>query len=124
MRGFLVSPHVSLSKNGPHPEIFAPTLTMKNRVRELTGRNSGRSLSSLVGDLRRFLVGWVGYFRIAEVRSPLHELDAWIRRRLRVVQLTVSSGAAVARCFGTCTPAASPSRSPPWSRVARAATGG
>jgi len=60
---------------------------MKDRVREVTGRNSGRSLSSIVGDLRRFLVGWIGYFRITEVRSPLHELDSWIRRRLRVVQL-------------------------------------
>jgi group II intron reverse transcriptase/maturase len=60
---------------------------MKDRVREVTGRNSGRSLSSIARDLRRFLVGWIGYFRITEVRSPLHELDSWIRRRLRVVQL-------------------------------------
>ncbi len=60
---------------------------VKDRVREATGRNSGRSLSSMVGDLRRYLVGWIGYFRITEVRSPLRELDSWIRRRLRVVQL-------------------------------------
>ena len=29
------------------------------------------------------MVGWRGYFGIAEIRSPLKYLDKWIRRRLR-----------------------------------------
>jgi len=60
---------------------------VKDRIREVTGRNCGRSLTSIAQQLRRFLVGWVGYFGITEVRSALRDLDAWIRRRLRVVQL-------------------------------------
>jgi len=32
--------------------------TMKEKVRQLTGRNRGRSLQSIIEDLRRYLVGW------------------------------------------------------------------
>lgn len=60
---------------------------VKDRIRDATGRNCGRSLASIVEQLRRFLVGWIGYFGITEVRAALRDLDAWIRRRLRVVQL-------------------------------------
>jgi hypothetical protein len=34
-------------------------------------------------ELRRFLLGWRGYFGFAEVTSPLRDLEKWIRRRLR-----------------------------------------
>ncbi len=61
--------------------------TMKKRVRKLTGRNSGRSMASIVQELRAYLQGWKVYFRFAEVRAIFGELDRWIRRRLRVIQL-------------------------------------
>lgn len=61
--------------------------TMKKRVRKLTGRNSGRSMASIVQELRAYLQGWKVYFRVAEVRAIFGELDRWIRRRLRVIQL-------------------------------------
>jgi RNA-directed DNA polymerase len=61
--------------------------TMKNRVRELTGRNRGRNLQSIIADLRRYLIGWKAYFQLTEMRSVFRELDQWIRRRLRMVQL-------------------------------------
>jgi RNA-directed DNA polymerase len=34
-------------------------------------------------DLRRYLVGWLGYFRFCETPSVLAELEEWTRRRLR-----------------------------------------
>jgi len=60
---------------------------MKGRIREITHRNSGRSMGQVVADLRRYLPGWMTYFGFAEVRSIFGELDAWIRRRLRILQL-------------------------------------
>ncbi|MGH8510270.1 MAG: group II intron maturase-specific domain-containing protein, partial [Gammaproteobacteria bacterium] len=30
-----------------------------------------------------YLVGWWNYFRLAEVRRPLTEIDGWIRRHIR-----------------------------------------
>jgi RNA-directed DNA polymerase len=61
--------------------------TMKDRVREITGRSRGRSLSSVIAELRSYLPGWKEYFRLTEAPSVLQRLDAWIRRRIRMVQL-------------------------------------
>ena len=56
---------------------------LKDRVRELSRRTRGQSLSQIVAELRETLLGWKAYFGITEVLSPLRELDKWIRRRLR-----------------------------------------
>jgi RNA-directed DNA polymerase len=56
---------------------------LKARVRELTRRTRGRRLSDIVAELRETLLGWKAYFDIAEVLSPLRDLDKWIRRKLR-----------------------------------------
>lgn len=34
-------------------------------------------------ELKTALTGWKAYFGIAEVLSPLREIDKWVRRRLR-----------------------------------------
>jgi group II intron reverse transcriptase/maturase len=60
---------------------------MKSRVRDMTHRNAGRSVEDVVGALRRYLLGWKAYFDLAEIRSAFRELDAWIRRRLRILLL-------------------------------------
>lgn len=60
--------------------------TMKARVRSITIRH-GRSLPSIIAELRRYLVGWKNYFRLAEVPRTFRDLDMWIRHRLRAIQL-------------------------------------
>jgi group II intron reverse transcriptase/maturase len=60
---------------------------MKRRVRQLTRRTRGRSLAEVVQTLRSYLLGWRGYFRIAETPRKFAELDEWIRHRLRAYQL-------------------------------------
>lgn len=60
---------------------------MKDRVRELTSRSSGRSLRQTAGDLRSYLLGWKGYFRLADTPNVFRKLDEWIRHRLRAIQL-------------------------------------
>jgi group II intron reverse transcriptase/maturase len=60
---------------------------MKDRVRETTRRNGGRSLERVVAELRSYLVGWKNYFRLADTPGVFRELDEWIRRRLRALQL-------------------------------------
>lgn len=56
---------------------------LKARVRELTRRTRGHRLRHIVAELRDTLLGWKAYFGIAEVLSPLREIDKWIRRKLR-----------------------------------------
>jgi len=59
----------------------------KMRVRELTRRNNPLSMYQLVDELNKYLRGWVNYFRIHEFRFLCRNLDAWVRSRLRSVQL-------------------------------------
>jgi group II intron reverse transcriptase/maturase len=61
--------------------------TMKDRVRKLTARNRGRSMTQVVTELRGYLVGWKGYFRLADTPGVFRGLDEWLRHRLRALHL-------------------------------------
>ncbi len=56
----------------------------KHRVRELTGRSWGISMTIRLNKLGNFLRGWFGYFGISEYYRPIPELDEWLRRRVRM----------------------------------------
>jgi len=62
-------------------------VAMKNRVRDITKRSGGRSISSVVRELRGYLVGWKGYFQLADTPRVFSDLDEWIRHRLRAIHL-------------------------------------
>ena len=63
----------------------------KNRVRQITRRKRGVSMSRRYQELRRYFQGWVGYFGLVPIRSCFGELDKWVRRRLRqLLAATVS----------------------------------
>lgn len=59
---------------------------LKAEVRELTRRTRGYRLVDVVVELREDLLGWKAYFGVAEVLSPLRDVDKWIRRKLRCYQ--------------------------------------
>lgn len=59
---------------------------LKAKVKELTRRTRGHRLTDIIAELRDTLLGWKAYFGIAEVLSPLRDIDKWIRRRLRCYQ--------------------------------------
>jgi RNA-directed DNA polymerase len=64
-----------------------PLATFKQRIRQLTRRSGGRSMTKVVDRLRRYLLGWKGYFGLARLPSIWRRLDEWIRRRLRALHL-------------------------------------
>ena len=59
----------------------------KQRARQLTRRSSGRSMAQGVEKLRPYLLGWKAYFGLAQEPKVWRELDEWVRRRLRAIQL-------------------------------------
>ena len=60
---------------------------MKKRVRQITKRNRGRELESVIAELTQYLRGWQHYFKLAISKSAMQRLDEWIRRRLRCYRL-------------------------------------
>jgi RNA-directed DNA polymerase len=61
--------------------------TFKQRIRAITRRNGGRNIVQIAQQLREYLPGWKGYFRLAETPKTFRTLDSWLRRRLRAIQL-------------------------------------
>ncbi len=57
---------------------------MKNKVRDITSRNNGISYEALKLKLKQYVVGWVNYFKLANMKNLLLGTDEWLRRRLRM----------------------------------------
>ncbi|MBA5608870.1 group II intron reverse transcriptase/maturase, partial [Duganella sp. FT3S] len=55
--------------------------------RELTRRSGGRGMSDVVERLRSYMLGWKGYFQLAQTPKVWRTLDEWLRHRLRAIQL-------------------------------------
>jgi group II intron reverse transcriptase/maturase len=60
---------------------------LKQRVRLITRRSGGRSMSSVVAELRKYLPGWKRYFQLADTPKAFADHDKWLRHRLRALQL-------------------------------------
>jgi group II intron reverse transcriptase/maturase len=55
----------------------------RERLRRLTKRTRPGKLEDIIQEINRYLIGWMGYYRLAETPSVYAGLDSWIRRRLR-----------------------------------------
>jgi RNA-directed DNA polymerase len=58
---------------------------LKDSLRKKTPRNSGHSLPFIVREVNQTLRGWFAYFQYSSYRSVFHELDGWVRGRLRSI---------------------------------------
>jgi group II intron reverse transcriptase/maturase len=57
---------------------------LKGRIREITSRTRAMTMKERIEKLNTYLMGWIGYFRLAAAKKHCAELDGWIRRRLRM----------------------------------------
>lgn len=74
----------TVSKRGARIKVADKAIgRLKDTIRELTRRTRGHRLIDIVQELKTALNGWKAYFGIAEVLSPLRDIDKWVRRRLR-----------------------------------------
>lgn len=59
----------------------------KDKIRQITKRNAGRSLESVIKELNPVLRGWINYFKVANIKKLLRDMMQWIRRRLRMIKM-------------------------------------
>ena len=52
---------------------------------QLTSRKQARSVELILKRLKRYTVGWLGYYSIADMESRIKSLNEWIRRRIRQI---------------------------------------
>jgi group II intron reverse transcriptase/maturase len=65
-----------------HPK---SVLKMKAKIKELTSRSNGWGNARRKQALRRYITGWVNYFKLADMQNLLLRIDEWYRRRIRMV---------------------------------------
>ena len=58
---------------------------MKDRIREITGRNKGWSNDYRRQKLAEHVRGWINYYRLADMKGLMTETDEWLRRRIRAI---------------------------------------
>lgn len=65
-----------------HPKSVAK---MRGKVKELTSRSNGMGNETRVTKLRRYIMGWINYFKLADMKTLLLQTDEWMRRRIRMI---------------------------------------
>ena len=56
----------------------------KLRLKTITSRKRGVHVDKVIGELRRYVIGWLGYFGISNTYKELLALEDWMRRRVRL----------------------------------------
>ena len=64
-----------------HPKSVAK---FKDKIRVITSRSNAMSMETRYLKLKQVTVGWVNYFKIANMGNIAQTLDKWIRRRIRM----------------------------------------
>lgn len=57
---------------------------LKKRLKELTGRSKVKKIEATYTKLKQKIVGWINYFKLADMKWQMKQLDEWLRRRIRM----------------------------------------
>lgn len=57
----------------------------KDKLRELSSRKQGKSIQGILQRLKRYTVGWLGYYSTADMSKIICRLNQWLRRRIRQI---------------------------------------
>ena len=74
----------SKEKWKPKPHIKAYE-KLKHKLKELTKRSWSINLDNRIKKINQLIIGWVNYFKIANMRNAIREIDKHLRTRIRVV---------------------------------------
>jgi RNA-directed DNA polymerase len=58
---------------------------LKDKIRAITGRSNGTSVEKRKERLNQTVRGWINYYKLADMKGLMSEMDKWTRRRMRMV---------------------------------------
>ena len=80
--GFSFYQHKGKARVRIHPKSITK---MRRKVKELTARSNGMGNKTRIEKLKSYIMGWTNYFKIADMKKLLSEVDEWLRRRIRMI---------------------------------------
>jgi group II intron reverse transcriptase/maturase len=60
-----------------------PFQRLIDRLKALTGRMRGGTIEQIITEITRLMNGWLGYYRLADMKKYLQRVSEWLRRRIR-----------------------------------------
>jgi len=57
---------------------------LRDKLKMVTSRSNAMSMEYRALRLKQIIIGWVQYFKLADMKSILLKLDEWLRRRIRM----------------------------------------
>lgn len=56
----------------------------KERIKEITSRNRGHNVQTVIDELNLFVRGWLNYYKLSSTYKEVRALSVWVRRRVRL----------------------------------------
>ena len=56
----------------------------KERIREITSRNRGHNVQTVINELNLYIRGWLNYYKLNSTYKEVLALSVWVRRRVRL----------------------------------------
>jgi len=73
------------SKDGIKMRVHEKSIKkLKDKLKNLTGRSKISNIKTTYEKIEQLTVGWVNYFKLADMNGILREIDKWLRRRIRM----------------------------------------
>ena len=60
-----------------------PLKRLKDRLKGLTSRKRGGTIEQILAEIIKLINGWLGYYRLADMKKYLQGISEWLRRRIR-----------------------------------------
>jgi group II intron reverse transcriptase/maturase len=58
---------------------------LKERLKAMTSRKRRGTIEQILEEITRLINGWLGYYRIADIKGFLAQMSGWLRRRIRQI---------------------------------------
>lgn len=57
---------------------------LKDKLKNLTGRSKIGNIKATYEKIKQLIVGWINYFKLADMKALMSKIDEWLRRRIRM----------------------------------------